>query len=249
LATYTGLFDPVRQLFAATPAARSRHFSAGRFSFNVDGGRCPACAGEGFVTVELLFMPSIYAPCQACRGARYNPETLAIRFHDKNIADVLSSSVDEACLFFAQYPAIHRPLQLLQEIGLGYLCLGQSATELSGGEAQRVKLATELQRVPRGATLYVIDEPTVGLHPADVDKLMVQLETLVDSGNTVIVAEHDMRVAAQADWIIDLGPGGGDSGGKIVAAGIPRTVARHPLSRTAKYLAPLLGPDGTWPRS
>jgi excinuclease ABC subunit A len=242
LATYTGLFDIVRKLFAATPAARSRHYSAGHFSFNVDGGRCPVCAGEGFVTVELLFMPSVYAPCPTCRGARYRPETLEIRFRGKNIADVLAFTVDAACTFFAQHPAIHRPLQLLQDIGLGYLCLGQAATELSGGEAQRVKLATELQRVPRGATLYVIDEPTIGLHPADVDKLMVQLEILIEAGNTVIVAEHDMRVAAQADWIIDLGPGGGDAGGRIVAAGTPRTIADDPRSRTAQYLAPLLWP-------
>jgi excinuclease ABC subunit A len=243
LATYTGLFDAVRQLFAATPAAKSHRYSAGRFSFNVDGGRCPVCAGEGSVTVELLFMPSVYATCPTCRGTRYNPETLQVRFQDRNIAEVLALSVEQACRFFASFPAIHRPLQLLQDIGLGYLCLGQSATELSGGEAQRVKLATELQRVPRGATLYVIDEPTVGLHPADVDKLMVQLETLVDAGNTIIVAEHDMRVAAQADWIIDLGPGGGDSGGRVVAAGVPRSIAGHPRSRTAKYLAPLLGLD------
>jgi excinuclease ABC subunit A len=241
LATYTGLFDVVRQLFAATPAAKSHRYAAGRFSFNVEGGRCPVCAGEGFLTVELLFMPSVYAPCQSCRGTRYNQKTLEILFQGKNIAQILGLSVDQASEFFAQFPAIHRPLQLLQSIGLGYLCLGQPATELSGGEAQRVKLATELQRVARGATLYVIDEPTVGLHPADVDKLMVQLESLVDAGNTVIVAEHDMRVAAQADWIIDLGPGAGEAGGRIVASGRPQAVAAHSRSRTATYLAPLVG--------
>jgi len=241
LATYTGLFDEVRKLFAATPAARARRYSAGRFSFNVEAGRCPVCSGEGFVSVELLFMPSVYAPCSTCRGTRYNEATLQVKFQDNTIADVLALTVEKACGFFAQFPAIHRPLRLLQDIGLGYLCLGQPATELSGGEAQRIKLATELQRVPRGATLYVIDEPTVGLHPVDVDKLMVQLEILVEAGNTVIVAEHDMRVAAAADWIIDLGPGAGDEGGRVVVAGTPRTIASHAGSRTAPFLAPLLG--------
>lgn len=238
LATYTGLFDEVRRLFAATPAARARRYSAGRFSFNVDGGRCPVCTGEGFVSVELLFMPSVYAPCPTCHGTRYNEATLKILFRGKNIASVLSLSVDEACDFFADFAAIHRPLRLLQDIGLGYLCLGQPATELSGGEAQRIKLATELQRVSRGETLYVIDEPTVGLHPADVEKLMTHLATLVEAGNTVVVAEHDMAIAAAADWIIDLGPGAGDRGGKVVAAGTPSAIAAHASSRTAKYLAP-----------
>jgi excinuclease ABC subunit A len=241
LATYTGLFDEVRKQFAATALARSRRYSAGHFSFNVEGGRCPVCCGEGFVSVELLFMPSVYAPCSACGGSRYNEATLQVLFRDKSIAEVLAMSVEQAGRFFGDYPAIHRPLQLLEAIGLGYLCLGQPATELSGGEAQRVKLATELQRVPRGATLYVIDEPTVGLHPADVDKLMMQLETLVEAGNTVIVAEHDMHVAAAADWIVDLGPGAGDAGGQIVAAGTPQVIASHSSSKTAKYLAPLLG--------
>jgi excinuclease ABC subunit A len=240
LATYTGFFDEVRRLFAATPAAKARRYSAGRFSFNVDGGRCPTCQGEGFVSVELLFMPSVYAPCPTCHGTRYHESTLTVLFHGKNIAEVLTLSVDQACEFFAPYPAIHRPLRLLQDIGLGYLKLGQPATELSGGEAQRVKLATELQRIPRGSTLYVLDEPTIGLHPADVDKLMIQLEAFVDAGNTVIVAEHEMRVAALADWVIDLGPGAGDAGGKIVAAGTPQAIAANPTSKTAAYLAPLL---------
>jgi excinuclease ABC subunit A len=240
LATYTGFFDEVRRLFAATPAAKSHRYSASRFSFNVQGGRCPTCEGEGFVCVELLFMPSVYAPCPTCHGTRYQESTLKVLYRGKNIAGVLAMSVDQACEFFADHLAIHRPLKLLQDIGLGYLRLGQPATELSGGEAQRVKLATELQRVARGATLYVIDEPTIGLHPADVDKLMIQLEALVDAGNTVIVAEHEMRVAAAADWIIDLGPGAGDEGGKIVAAGTPQTVAAHAASKTAVYLAPLL---------
>jgi excinuclease ABC subunit A len=240
LATYTGFFDEVRRLFAATPAAKARRYSASRFSFNVDGGRCTTCEGEGFVSVELLFMPSVYAPCPTCRGARYQESTLQVLYRGKNIAEVLDLSVDQACEFFTDHTAIHRPLKLLQDIGLGYLRLGQPATELSGGEAQRVKLATELQRVLRGGTLYLIDEPTVGLHPADVDKLMIQLEALVDAGNTVIVAEHEMRVAAAADWIIDLGPGAGDEGGAIVVAGTPRSVAAHAGSKTAAYLAPLL---------
>jgi excinuclease ABC subunit A len=240
LATYTGFFDDVRRLFAATAAAKARRYSASRFSFNVQAGRCPTCQGEGFVSVELLFMPSVYAPCPTCHGTRYHESTLKVLFQGKNIAEVLALSVDQACDFFAQFHAIQRPLRLLQDIGLGYLKLGQPATELSGGEAQRVKLATELQRVPRGATLYVIDEPTIGLHPADVDRLMIQLEALVDAGNTVIVAEHEMRVAAAADWIIDLGPGAGDAGGKVVAAGTPQAIADNPVSKTSAYLAPLL---------
>jgi excinuclease ABC subunit A len=239
LATYTGLFDEVRKLFASTPAAKSHRYDAGRFSFNVVKGRCPTCEGEGSVSIELLFMPSVYAPCPACHGARYNEQTLKIVYRGKNIADVLGQTVDEACEFFAGERGLHRSLRLLQDIGLGYLRLGQPATELSGGEAQRIKLATELQRASRGTTLYVIDEPTIGLHPADVDKLMVQLDALVDAGNTVIVAEHEMRVAAAADWIIDMGPGAGDQGGRIVACGTPFDVAGNAKSRTAPYLAHL----------
>jgi excinuclease ABC subunit A len=240
LATYIGFFDEVRRLFASTPSAKSRRYDAGRFSFNVVGGRCPTCEGEGFVSVELLFMPSAYAPCPTCRGARYNEHTLKITVRGKSIADVLALTVDESCEFFANDAVVYRPLRLLQDIGLGYLRLGQPATELSGGEAQRIKLAAELQRVPRGATLYVIDEPTIGLHPADVDKLMVQLQALVDAGNTVVVAEHEMRVAAAADWIIDLGPGAGDRGGKIVATGTPSEIASNTVSKTGTFLAPLL---------
>lgn len=240
LATYTGFFDEVRRLFAATTAAKSHRYGAGRFSFNVDGGRCPTCEGEGFVSIELLFMPSVYAPCPTCHGTRYNEATLKVQLRGKNIAEVLSLSVEEACAFFAKDASIYRPLRLLNDIGLGYLKLGQPATELSGGEAQRVKLATELQRIPRGSTLYVIDEPTIGLHPADVDKLMVQLEALVNAGNTLVVAEHEMRVAAAADWIIDLGPGAGHAGGQIVAQGTPREVASNRASKTAAYLVPLL---------
>jgi len=240
LATYTGLFDGVRKLFAATEAARAKRFDAGRFSFNVAKGRCETCEGEGFVSVELLFMPSVYAPCPTCHGSRYNTETLAVTLRGRNIAEVLQMTVNEACHYFADEPMVLRPLRLLQEIGLGYLRLGQPATELSGGEAQRIKLATELQRQQRGASLYVLDEPTTGLHPADVDKLMTQLHGLVDSGNTVVIVEHRLRVIADSDWIIDIGPGAGSEGGRVVAAGTPHELAAAPDSRTAPYLRRLL---------
>ncbi|MDM0005930.1 excinuclease ABC subunit UvrA [Variovorax sp. J22G73] len=243
LATYTGLFDHVRKLFAQTPAARAKKFDAGRFSFNVAKGRCPACEGEGFVSVELLFMPSVYAPCPTCHGLRFNPQTLKVSLRGKTIADVLGLTVDEAHAFFEADDAIERPLRLLRAIGLGYLRLGQPATELSGGEAQRIKLATELQRAQRGDTLYVLDEPTTGLHPADMDKLMVQLNGLVDAGNTVIVVEHEMRWVAACDWVIDMGPGAGGEGGRIVAAGTPREVARAAGSRTAPYLREWTAPN------
>jgi excinuclease ABC subunit A len=236
LATYTGLFDHVRKLFAGTPAARSRRFDAGRFSFNVAKGRCETCEGEGFVSVELLFMPSVYAPCPTCHGARFNASTLEVVLRGKSIAEVLDMTVDDARTFFSGDGAVARPLGLLSEIGLGYLRLGQPATELSGGEAQRIKLATELQRAQHGATLYVLDEPTTGLHPADVDRLMLQLQNLVDAGNTVVMVEHDMRVVAACDWIIDMGPGGGESGGRVVVSGRPSVVAASKSSRTAPYL-------------
>ncbi|WP_313051000.1 excinuclease ABC subunit UvrA [Stenotrophomonas cyclobalanopsidis] len=237
LATYTGLFDHVRKLFAATPAARRRKFDAGRFSFNVAKGRCETCEGEGFVSVELLFMPSVYAPCPTCHGARYNEATLKVLWNERTIAEVLQMTVDEAHAFFSEEDAIARPLHLLQEIGLGYLRLGQPATELSGGEAQRIKLATELQRSQRGRSLYVLDEPTTGLHASDADRLMVQLQRLVEAGNTVVMIEHDMRAVAQADWVIDVGPGAGGAGGTIVAKGTPHQVARAKGSRTAPFLA------------
>jgi excinuclease ABC subunit A len=240
LATYTGLFDGVRKLFAATPAARKRRYDPGRFSFNVPKGRCEPCEGEGFVSVELLFMPSVYAPCPTCHGARYNPQTLEIRWQDRSIAEVLAMTVEEAADFFAGEPQVLRSLQVLVDIGLGYLRLGQPATELSGGEAQRIKLATELQRLHRGDTLYVLDEPTTGLHAADVERLLAQLQRLVDEGNTVVVVEHDMRVVAQSDWVIDLGPGAGAQGGRIVAAGTPQEVAASAASRTAPFLADCL---------
>ncbi|HEY0166628.1 MAG TPA: excinuclease ABC subunit UvrA [Jatrophihabitans sp.] len=240
LATYTGLFDGVRKLFAATEEARRRGYSVGRFSFNVEGGRCPNCQGEGFVAVELLFLPGAYSPCPVCHGARYNPETLQVRYRGKSIADVLALTVDAATDFFADVPAVARSLATLGEVGLGYLSLGQPATELSGGEAQRIKLATELQRARRGHTLFVLDEPTTGLHPADVDRLMRLLHALVDARNTVVVIEHDMDVVAAADHVLDLGPGGGDSGGRVVASGAPAEVAGSQASRTAPYLRAVL---------
>jgi len=236
LATYTGLFDNVRKLFAATPEAQAAGYDAGQFSFNVAKGRCATCEGEGFVSVELLFMPSVYAPCPTCHGARYNPQTLAILWQGLSIAQVLQLTVDEAVSVFAEQAGIRRSLEVLRDIGLGYLRLGQPATELSGGEAQRIKLATELQRNQRGATLYVLDEPTTGLHPRDVDRLLEQLDTLVTAGHTVIVVEHEMRVVAQSDWVIDIGPGAGDQGGRIVAAGTPQKVAASKKSKTAPFL-------------
>jgi excinuclease ABC subunit A len=240
LATYTGLFDHVRKLFASTKAARARHYDAGRFSFNVAKGRCETCEGEGFVMVELLFLPSVYAPCPVCHGSRYNAKTLEIKYQDRNIAEVLGMTVDKAWDFFTEEPHIHRSLDVLRQVGLGYIRLGQPATELSGGEAQRIKLATELQRIGRGNTLYILDEPTTGLHPSDVERLMTQLEGLVDAGNTVIVVEHDMRVVAGSDWVIDIGPGAGEEGGRIVAAGPPRDVANIPGGRTRGYLGKYL---------
>ena len=243
LATYTGLFDSVRKLFAATDEAKKAGYDAGQFSFNVAKGRCEVCEGEGFVSVELLFMPSVYAPCPTCHGARYNPQTLAITWQHLNIAEVLQMTVDQAVEVFAEQPTVLRSLVVLRDIGLGYLRLGQPATELSGGEAQRIKLATELQRNARGATLYVLDEPTTGLHPSDVDRLLVQLNALVDNGHTVIVVEHEMRVVAQSDWVIDIGPGAGDRGGNIVASGTPETVAKTQASRTAPFLRRVLEPS------
>ncbi|QES47113.1 ABC transporter [Streptomyces venezuelae] len=240
LATYTGLFDVVRRLFTASEEARARGWKAGRFSFNVAGGRCETCQGEGFVSVELLFLPSTYAPCPECAGARYNAETLAVRHRGLNIAEVLGLTVESAAEFFADTPAAARSLRALSDIGLGYLRLGQPATELSGGEAQRIKLATELQRLRRDHTLYLLDEPTTGLHPADVQVLLRQLHGLVDGGHTVVVVEHDMAVVASADWVIDLGPGGGTDGGRVMAAGSPAQVARAAGSRTAAYLARVL---------
>ncbi len=237
MATYTGLFDHVRKLFAATTMARRRKYDAGRFSFNVAKGRCETCSGEGFVCVELLFLPSVYSPCPTCHGARFNAQTLEVLYRGKNIADVLFLTVDAAAQFFAEDASVARALQVLQEVGLGYLRLGQAATELSGGEAQRVKLATELQRAQRGDSLYVLDEPTTGLHPADVERLQRQLQNLVTAGNTVVVIEHDVQIIASSDWVIDMGPGAGDDGGHIVVSGPPALVARTKDSKTAQFLA------------
>jgi excinuclease ABC subunit A len=236
LATYTGLFDQVRKLFAATKMAKARHYDAGRFSFNVAKGRCPVCEGEGSVMVELLFLPSVYAPCTTCHGARYNEKTLEVKYKDKDIAGVLGLTVAAAYDFFEGEPIVRRSLEVLLQVGLGYLRLGQPATELSGGEAQRIKLATELQRPQKGDTVYILDEPTTGLHPSDVERLIAQLEGLVSSGNTVVLVEHEMRVVGASDWVIDMGPGAGEAGGKVVASGTPEKVAKSKESRTAPYL-------------
>jgi excinuclease ABC subunit A len=236
LATYTGLFDDVRKLFARTKSARTRRLTASHFSFNMPAGRCATCEGEGVVMVELLFLPSVYAPCSTCHGARYNERTLAVAYRGKNIAEVLNMTVDAAHTFFAEERSVARMLATLQHVGLGYLRLGQPATELSGGEAQRVKLASELQRSQRGDTLYVLDEPTTGLHPADVDLLMLHLGRLVDAGNSVVLVEHDISVIARSDWVIDMGPGAGDEGGKVVFSGVPRALMDCAQSRTAPYL-------------
>jgi len=240
VATYTGVFDQIRKRFAATPEARRRHYNSSRFSFNLPNGRCPVCKGEGMIEVELLFLPTVHAPCTACGGTRYNRETLEILLSGSTVADVLAMSVSSAREFFDDDLDIVQHLDALLDVGLGYISLGQSATELSGGEAQRVKLASELRRAQRGDTLYLLDEPTSGLHPADADRLMSHLHRLVDSGNTVIVVEHDMRVVADADWVIDLGPGAGDAGGQVVAAGTPEHVADSSTSHTAPFLTAAL---------
>lgn len=245
LATYTGLFDPIRKLFASTPAARKRKYDAGRFSFNMPKGRCPHCQGEGFVMVELLFLPSVYSPCPVCKGTRYNEKTLEIEFNGHNIAEVLQMTVDKAWEFFREESSIARGLDIVRQVGLGYLKLGQPATELSGGEAQRIKLATELQRNQHGKTLYLMDEPTTGLHPADVEKLMTQLNYLVEQGNTVILVEHDLSVIAASDWIIEIGPEAGAKGGKVVCSAIPVDFLKFSGSRTAPFLAAYLHPSLT----
>lgn len=237
LATYTGLFDSVRKLFAATNQARERGYSAGQFSFNVAAGRCPTCQGEGFVAVELLFLPDTYTACPDCHGSRYTPETLQVKYRGHSIAEVLDMTVDAAWEFLIDVPPAARSLRTLRQVGLGYLRLGQPATELSGGEAQRIKLATELQRTRRGHTLYLLDEPTTGLHPADVDLLVRLLHGLVDTGHSVVVVAHDMSIVAGCDWVIDLGPGAGDAGGRLVVAGRPEDIVQARDSRTAPYLA------------
>jgi excinuclease ABC subunit A len=239
-ATYTGLFTPIRELFAEVPAARERGYGAGRFSFNVAGGRCEACQGDGVIKVEMHFLPDVYVPCDICHGARYNRETLEILYKGRNITEVLNLTVEDAHAFFGAVPAIARKLQTLLDVGLGYITLGQSATTLSGGEAQRVKLALELSKRDTGRTLYILDEPTTGLHFADIDLLLKVLHQLRDAGNTVVVIEHNLDVIKTAVWLIDMGPEGGAGGGEVVAVGTPEEVAANPASHTGRYLKPLL---------
>lgn len=240
-ATYTGVFDEIRAVFAGTPEAKLRGYKPGRFSFNVKGGRCEACSGDGIIKIEMHFLPDVYVPCEVCKGKRYNRETLEVKYRGKTIADILQMPVEEALEFFANHPRIQRRLQTLHDVGLGYIKLGQPATTLSGGEAQRVKLATELAKRSNGRTFYILDEPTTGLHFADVEKLLEILKRLVESGNTVLVIEHNLDVIKTADYLIDLGPEGGDRGGEVVATGSPEEVAQHPTSYTGEVLRPLLG--------
>ena len=239
-ATYTGVFGDIRELFAKTQDARAHGYTSGRFSFNVKGGRCEACQGDGIIKIEMHFLPDIYVPCEVCKGKRYNRETLEIHYKGKSIYDVLEMTVDEGVEFFEHLPKIARKLKTLQEVGLGYIKIGQPATTLSGGEAQRVKLSTELSKRSTGKTIYILDEPTTGLHTADVHKLIDVLQRLTDQGNTVLVIEHNLNVIKIADHIIDLGPEGGDGGGTVVAQGTPEEVAQCPQSYTGQYLKPYL---------
>jgi excinuclease ABC subunit A len=239
-ATYTGVFTPIREVFAGLPESKMRGYDQGRFSFNVQGGRCEACAGEGLLKIEMHFLPDVYVPCEECRGKRYNRETLEIYYKGRTIADVLDMTVDEALEFFRNVPKIKRKLQTLHDVGLGYITLGQPATTLSGGEAQRVKLATELAKVATGNTFYILDEPTTGLHFEDVRMLLDVLHRLAERGNTVLVIEHNLDVVKTADWIVDLGPEGGDRGGTVVAAGTPEELAATAASHTGRYLRRVL---------
>jgi excinuclease ABC subunit A len=239
-ATYTNLFTPIRELFAQTKMSRTRGYKPGRFSFNVRGGRCEACSGDGIITIEMHFLPDVYVPCEVCHGKRYNRETLEVTYKDRNIAEVLDMTVEEALEFFENVPKISRKLETLNDVGLGYIKLGQSSTTLSGGEAQRVKLATELSKRSTGKTVYILDEPTTGLHFDDVKKLLEVLQRLVDAGNTVIVIEHNLDVIKTADWIIDLGPEGGDRGGEIIAQGTPEEVSKNNISYTGQFLEKIL---------
>ena len=239
-ATYTKVMDAIRDVFAQLPESRARGYKKGRFSFNVKGGRCEDCRGDGYNKIEMLFLADVYVPCEVCRGRRYNRATLEIRYKGHTIADVLDMSVTEALQLFANYPKIKRILRTLEQVGLTYIRLGQSATTLSGGEAQRIKLARELSKRQTGKTLYILDEPTTGLHMDDIKKLLAVLQDLVDAGNTVIVIEHNLDVIKTADWVIDLGPEGGDRGGRVVAAGTPEQVAGAPQSYTGKYLRQML---------
>ena len=235
-ATYTGVFDAIRDLFAATADAKARGYSKGRFSFNVKGGRCEACSGDGIIKIEMNFLPDVYVPCEVCQGRRYNRETLEVKYKGKSIYDVLNMTVEEAVKFFEHVPSIRRKIETLNDVGLSYIKLGQPSTQLSGGEAQRVKLATELSRRSTGKTIYILDEPTTGLHFADVHKLIEILQRLADGGNTVVVIEHNLDVIKTADYIIDMGPEGGDGGGTVIARGTPEEVAKSPISYTGKYI-------------
>jgi len=239
-ATYTGAFTDIRDLFAGTSEAKMRGYQPGRFSFNVKGGRCEACSGDGVKKIEMHFLPDVYVSCEECQGKRYNREALEIHYKGKTISDILEMTVDEARIFFRNIPAVFRKLNTLSQVGLGYIHLGQSATTLSGGEAQRIKLATELSRKQTGKTIYILDEPTTGLHFADVSRLLHVLAKLVEKGNSVIVIEHNLHVIKYADWLIDLGPEGGDKGGEVVAAGTPEEVARVKRSYTGQYLKKIL---------
>ena len=239
-ATYTGVFNDIRELYASTADAKMRGFSSGRFSFNVKGGRCEACQGDGIIKIEMHFLPDIYVPCEVCKGHRYNRETLEVKYKGKSIDDVLNMTVEEGVEFFGSIPKIARKLQTLLDVGLGYIKIGQPATTLSGGEAQRVKLATELSKRATGRTIYILDEPTTGLHTADVHKLIEVLQKLVDTGNTVVVIEHNLDVIKTADYVVDLGPEGGDKGGTVVACGTPEEIAAVEKSYTGQYLRSVL---------
>jgi len=240
-ATYTGLFTPIRDLFAGTQEARARGYKPGRFSFNVKGGRCEACQGDGLIRVEMHFLPDIYVPCDVCHGRRYNRETLSVTYKGKSIHEVLGMTVEDALTFFEPVPAIARKLQTMTDVGLSYITLGQSATTLSGGEAQRIKLSKELSKRDTGQTLYILDEPTTGLHFQDIEQLLGVLHRLRDHGNTVVVIEHNLDVIKTADWVIDLGPEGGDKGGEIIAQGTPEQIAEMSHSYTGQFLAGVLG--------
>jgi excinuclease ABC subunit A len=244
-ATYTGLFAPIREIFAAVPESRARGYEAGRFSFNVKGGRCEACQGDGVIKVEMHFLADVYVPCDVCKGKRYNRETLEIRFKGKNVQEVLDLTVEDALPFFSAVPTVQPKLQTLLDVGLSYVRLGQSATTLSGGEAQRVKLAKELSKRATGRTLYILDEPTTGLHFADIAQLLLVLQRLRDEGNTVIVIEHNLDVIKTADWVVDLGPEGGDGGGRIIAVGTPEQIAANKASYTGHYLRSKLAAQPT----
>jgi excinuclease ABC subunit A len=242
-ATYTGVFDDVRDLFASTNEAKVRGYKKGRFSFNVKGGRCEACRGDGIIKVEMHFLPDVYVPCEVCRGKRYNRETLEVKYKGKNISDILDMTVEAGVEFFENHPKISRKLQTINDVGLGYITLGQPATTLSGGEAQRVKLASELHRRSSGKSFYILDEPTTGLHVDDISRLLVVLQRLVENGETVLVIEHNLDVIKAADYLVDLGPEGGDKGGTIIATGTPEKVAEVPESYTGQYLKPILERD------